>query len=225
MLNLVDIQNIEQKLNYTYKNKNLLIRAFTHSSFANKNHIESNERLEFLGDSLLNLITTTYLYENCNYDEGTMSKIRAFLVSSNNLSKYIKSNNLIDYLKSDTFNPSNNTNVMGDLYESILASMFLDSDYLVAKTFVATTLNYSKNLIEFVYTHTQDYKTKLQEIVQQNPNNKLEYIVINKSGPAHNPQFEVAITLNGRQLATAIASNKKQAENACAKQIIDNNLV
>jgi len=225
MLSEQELKEIQAILGYEYRNINLLKTAFTHSSLANQTKIDSNERLEFLGDSLLNLVTTRFLFNNSSYNEGDMSKIRAYLVSSENLSKYIKQTNLISFLKTETFNPMENKNVMGDLFEAIVASMFMDSNYEVVNKFITTALNYSKKLIDETYYHTQDFKTKLQEIVQTNPNNKLEYVVLNKTGPAHRPLFEVGVVLNGQLIEKSSAYNKKEAENICAKKIIEEKLV
>ncbi len=219
------ILEIEKKIGYTFKNKQLLITAFTHSSFAHLRHKDSNERLEFLGDSILNLITTTYLYNCCDFSEGEMSKIRAYLVSCDNLCEVVSSLNIIEYLNVSSFNPNESKNAMGDLFEALVAGVYLDSNYKTAEKFVLEKLKYSKNLINSVYTHLTDYKTKLQEIVQQGHTNKLEYLQVEKKGPAHMPTFTITAVLNGKALVTKTGKNKKDTENECAKYIIENNLV
>lgn len=220
-----EIKEIEQIIGYTFKNKQFLITAFTHSSYAHLNNKESNERQEFLGDSLLNLITTTFLYNNCSYNEGEMSKIRAYLVSCDNLSELISALKLTKFLKVSSFNPNQSKNAMGDLFEALIAGIYLDSDYKTVENFVIEKLKYSRELIDGVYNHLTDYKTKVQEIVQQNLNNKFEYIELEKIGPAHKPTFTIAAVLNGETLVVKSGSNKKETENECAKHIIENNLI
>ena len=120
MLNEKQIVQIQQIINYEFKNKELLKTAFTHSSFAYTHNLKSNERLEFLGDSVLNICTTKFLFDNFDFDEGVSSKIRAYLVSSEYVCEYIKSKDLEKFLLCDNFNPANSTNVMGDLFEAIV---------------------------------------------------------------------------------------------------------
>ena len=220
-----EIKKIEEIIGYTFKNKQFLITAFTHSSYGHLKNKEYNERQEFLGDSLLNLITTTYLYNNCDFSEGEMSKIRAHLVSCDNLSEVVSSLNLVGFLKVSSFNPHQSKNAMGDLFEALIAGIYLDSNYKTAESFVVKKLNFSKKLIEEVYNHLTDYKTKLQEIVQQNSNNKFEYVEVEKKGPAHMPTFTIAAVLNGEVVITKTGKNKKETENECAKFIIENNLI
>ena len=220
-----EIKKVEEIIGYKFKNKQFLITAFTHSSFGHLKNIENNERQEFLGDSLLNLITTTFLYNNCNFNEGEMSKIRAYLVSCENLSEVISNLNLVDFLKVSSFNPKQSKNAMGDLFEALIAGIYLDSDYTTAQKFVINKLNFSKELIEKVYYNLTDFKTKLQEIIQQSSSNKLEYLEVEKKGPAHLPTFVISAVLNGKTLVTMSGKNKKETENECAKYIIENKLV
>ena len=206
-----NIKAIENIIEYKFKNENLLKTAFTHSSFANIHNLQSNERLEFLGDSVLNFCTTKYLYQNFEFTEGDSSKIRAFVVSSENVSEYIKNNKLIDYLSCHNFNPKNSTNVMGDLYEAIIGAMFLDSNFDTCEKFIEKSLKFSKELFSNIHLQTKDYKTELQEYVQAQENTKLEYVLIDKTGPAHLPEFTMAVVINGKQFASATAPSKKEA--------------
>lgn len=221
----IEIEKIEQIIGYSFKNKQYLITAFTHSSYGHLKGVENNERQEFLGDSLLNLITTTYLYNNSTLNEGEMSKVRAYLVSCENLSEVINELGLVDSLKVSSFNPHQSKNAMGDLFEALIAGIYLDSDFKTVEKFVLEKLKYSKKLIDTVYNHLTDYKTKLQEIIQQDTNNNFEYIELEKTGPAHMPTFTIAAVLNGKTLVTKTGKNKKETENECAKFIIENNIV
>lgn len=221
MLEQKDLNFIESKIGYKFKNKNLLIEAFTHSSYANKHMQTSNERLEFLGDSVLNYSTTIYLYNNFGYSEGESSKIRAYLVSSENVSKFIFDNQLENFLLCDNFNPQKSTNVMGDLYESIVGAMLLDSNLEQCQKFVYSSLKYSQQLVKDVLTKTKDYKTELQEIVQKKQNSTLQYVLISKTGPAHLPCFEIEVNIDGVAFGRASARSKKDAENMSAKATIE----
>ena len=218
MLNEKEISIIEQKIGYEFQNKELLRTAFVHSSMALIENHESNERLEFLGDSILNFITTEYLYQKFLQDEGHLSKAKAYLVSAKNLSRYIKRVGVINFLHCKTFNPSNSENVMCDLFESILGAIYLDSKNIdICKNYVINKLNYDDEDLTSIYEEMQDYKTRLQEFVQKNPKDKLEYAVVEKNGPAHNPQFTIACLINEQEISRATSHNKKDAENKCAK--------
>lgn len=214
-------QKIEEKINYHFKNISLLETAFTHSSYAFSHSTESNERLEFLGDSVLNFCTTMFLFDNFNLSEGASSKIRAYLVSSENVSKFVFNNRLENYLLCDNFNPQNSSNVMGDLYEAIVGAMLKDSNLETCKNFIYKSLNYSTQLIENIQSKTKDYKTELQELVQSKQNESLEYVLISQTGPAHLPEFTVEVNINGVSMGRATAHNKKEAENECARQALE----
>ena len=215
MLNAQQIQIIQQKIGYNFKDTNLLQTAFTHSSYAFSHKVQNNELLEFLGDSGLNFCTTMFLYDNFCLSEGDSSKIRAYLVSSDNVSKFIFNNKLEDFLFCDHFNPKNSTNVMGDLFEAIVGAIFKDSGLEDCKNFIYKSLNYSKELIEQIVKNKKDYKTELQEFVQAQ-GGKLEYKLLSKTGPAHNPEFLVQVYVNDVAYAKAMAHSKKEAENTCA---------
>ena len=219
MENLINFSEIEQKIGYVFKNKELIQTAFTHSSFAYSHAKTSNERLEFLGDSVLNFSTTLYLYHNFDFDEGTSSKIRAYLVSSDYVSQYITQNNLEKYLFCDSFNPTNSKNVMGDLFEAIVGAMMLDSGFETCKNFIYKSLKFSPELINSALTKTKDYKSELQEYCQAR-GWTLEYVLTDKTGPAHLPNFVVQVKVNDTPLAIANGNNKKEAENTCAKKVM-----
>ncbi len=221
MLDKNDISQIENKINYQFKDKSLLQTAFTHSSFAYSHNLTSNERLEFLGDSVLNFCTTRFLFENFDFDEGVSSKIRAYFVSSEYVSKFIRNCNLEKFLLCDNFNPEKSTNVMGDLYEAIVGAMLLDSNIDICKKFIYDSLKYSKELVDEVHSKTRDYKTELQEYLQQFDNMKHEYVQTDKSGPAHMPIFTIAVKINGKKYGVAVGKSKKEAENLSAKQTLE----
>lgn len=213
-------KEIEQKIGYTFKDKNLLQTAFTHSSFAYVNGLQSNERLEFLGDSVLNFCTTQYLFENFNFSEGESSKIRAYLVSSDYVSQFVQKNNLQNFLKCDNFNPTNSTNVMGDLFEAIVGAMFLDGGLDQCKNFIHSSLSFSADLINSVLSKTRDHKTELQELMQSK-NMFFEYVLLEKTGPAHLPKFKVQLNIDNNLFFECEGKSKKEAENLCAKEAME----
>ena len=220
MLNQNQIDFIQQKIGYCFKNAKYLQTAFTHSSYAYYHKFENNERLEFLGDSVLNFCTTMFLYDNFALSEGESSKIRAYLVSSENVSKFILHNKLQEFLLCDHFNPNNSTNVMGDLFEAIVGAIFKDGGLDCCKKFIYNNLNYSVNLINQIIKNKKDYKTELQEFVQAD-GGKLEYKLLAKTGPAHNPEFLVEVLIDGISYAKSMAHSKKEAENMCAKVALE----
>ena len=209
MLNQLQIEDIQQKIGYQFRDTQLLETAFTHSSFAYSRKLESNERLEFLGDSVLNFCTTMFLYDNFLLSEGDSSKIRAYLVSSDNVSQFIFNNKLEDYLFCDHFNPKNSTNVMGDLYEAIVGAIFKDRGFDACKKFIYDSLKYSTDLIQQIIKNKKDYKTELQEFVQ-GQGGKLQYVLLSKTGPAHKPEFLVEVVVNGVAYAKAMAHSKSR---------------
>lgn len=212
-----NFEQIEQKIGYVFKNKELLNTAFLHSSFANSHHEKSNERLEFLGDSILNFVTTEFLYNNFENSEGDLSKQKAYLVSAENLSQAINQMNLLKFLQCSNFNPNKSKNVACDLFEAIVGAIFLDSDLLTAKNFIINTLKYDKKNVENQFENVVDYKTNLQEIVQKSGENTIEYVLIDKQGQDHNPSFTVRLTIDGNTIVEQTAKTKKMAEILCAK--------
>ena len=221
MLNENEISQIEKIIDYQFKNKSFIQTAFTHSSFAYSHNLTSNERLEFLGDSVLNFCTTKFLFDNFDFDEGVSSKIRAYLVSSEYVCEYIRQNALENFLKCNNFNPANSTNVMGDLYEAIVGAMYLDSNLEQCQKFIYTSLKYSKSLVENVYLITRDYKSELQEYLQQFENMTFEYVQKDKKGPAHQPIFKMAVKINEKLYGIAEGKSKREAENVAAKLTLE----
>lgn len=214
----MDIDLIKKNLNVKFNNDELLEIAFTHSSYANTHHLKSNERLEFLGDSILNFVTTDFLFNNFDDEEGVLSKLKAYLVSAENLSKIVKNLDIIKQLKCGTFNPKQSKNVMCDLFESIVGAIYLDSGFNSAKKFIYEKLNFTKESIAEQFENIKDYKTKLQEIVQKNGKNTIKYVLIKKTGKDDNPMFTVSLTVDEKVLATCSAKTKKEAESMCAKK-------
>lgn len=211
------VEKIEKCLGYKFKNDKFLNMAFTHSSYANLYGEESYERLEFLGDSVLHFSTTNYLFSNFILAEGVLSKLRSFVVSTENLSNAIDKLNIEIYIKyGKHIGKKLSKAIKADLFEAILGAIYLDSNFAVANSFVKEKLQYSKELFEILIDNSTDYKTKLQEVVQAVKTNVLVYKIIDKKGSAHAPEFTAEVILNDKILGIGTGKTKKSAENLAA---------
>lgn len=205
-----------RELGIDIKNKELLYTALTHTSYANENNCESYERLEYLGDAVLELIMSEYFYLNNNYSEGEMSKIRARYVCESALYEYAKQINLIPYIKVGHGIHSENETIIADIFEAVLAVIYLDKGYEVAKEYIY------KIVIPYVLENRiflSDYKSHLQEMVQTEKKS-LEYELVNETGPSHDKTFKVNVLVDGIVFGTGIGKSKKQAEQNAAKDAI-----
>ncbi|MBR7132868.1 MAG: ribonuclease III [Clostridia bacterium] len=216
---------LEQNLRYNFKNKNLLINALTHSSYANevRNGILSNERLEFLGDSVLSVIVADYLYKNFNsMPEGELTKLRAALVCEKSLCEFSKELKLGEFLRlgkgEDKGGGRKRASILADAFEAVLAAMYLDGGMETARKHVMRFI-----LPELEHTEDvafKDYKTALQEIIQRNPEESVSYVLTDQSGPDHDKVFEVEVHLNSNVIGKGKGKSKKQAEQMAAKQAL-----
>lgn len=217
---------LEENLKYSFKDKNLLCNALTHSSFANevRNGNTSNERLEFLGDSVLSVIVSDYLYkEFSSLPEGELTKLRASLVCEKSLCGFSRELELGKFLRlgkgEDKGGGRERDSILADAFEAVLAAMYLDGGMEVARkhvmNFVLRELH-SKNDEVF-----KDYKTALQEIIQRNPEESVTYILTGESGPDHNKIFEVEVHLNSNVIGCGKGKSKKQAEQMAAKEALE----
>lgn len=219
VLSQSDILNIEKSLGHTYKNKQLLNVAFMHSSMANEIGMESNERFEFFGDAILEFIISEFLVNSTKKLEGDLSMIRASLVSAKSLSKVIDELDLAKFIIVNKSIEMGNLsiNIKCDLYESVLASLFYDGGMEEAKRFVYSTLKL--DAVDFEKHIECDYKSPLQELLQQSGSVNIEYRLDNQVGPAHNPTFTISLYVNGEYKCKASANSKKEAEQKCAKTL------
>lgn len=216
---------IENIISYTFKDKKLLNRCFTHSSYANEHNQISNETLEFLGDSVLNIVVTeklVYLYKDKS-NEGELSKVRARIVSTESLFDLCERLGLQKYLK---YILSTNAKMQGkkiyaDLIESIIGGIYIDGGINNAKDFILRELGdkFAKETPEAV--KCEDYKTALQELVQKYKLGEIEYSLIERSGLDHLPSFEYCVKVNGETLGKGNGSSKKEAQRYAAKQSLD----
>lgn len=210
------LEKLEESIGYRFKNKLILKNALTHTSYANENNVQSNEKLEFLGDSILEFISSKYIYSKYpNLKEGEMTKVRATVVCEESLYKIADKHNFSDFLyvgKSERMHQGNRKiAIMADSVEAVIAAIYFDSNLDEAEKFIINNL---KDEIE-VASHNvgmKDHKTVLQEKLQIHGNVNIEYKIINESGPDHDKTFTAEVRLNGKALATGIGKTKKQAE-------------
>lgn len=219
------MKSLEEKLQYSFKNKKLLLNALTHSSYANETRdgISSNERLEFLGDSVLSIVVSEYIYKQfSNLPEGELTKLRASLVCEKSLCSFSKEMNLGEYLRlgkgEDKGGGRERPSILADAFEAVLAAIYLDGGLEKAK-------NHVMRFITGELKHTddevfKDYKTALQEIIQRNPEESVTYILTGETGPDHDKVFEVEVRLNSNTIGVGKGKSKKQAEQFAAKEAL-----
>lgn len=215
---------LEQELEYEFKDKKLLQTALTHTSYANENNVISNEKLEFLGDSILEFLSSEYIYKNYfHLKEGEMSKVRASVVCEESLNEIGKKHKFDDYIylgKSEkTVRTDVRPAILADSVEAVIAAMFLDGGIEPAKRFIEKNL---KEKIEFATHHIgqKDYKTVLQELLQKKGSVKIEYDIFKEIGPDHDKIFYAKVICNEEVLATGKGKSKKLAETNAAKNAL-----
>lgn len=213
---------IEKKLGYQFSNKELLETALTHTTFANTYGGESNQRLEFLGDSVLGVAVAEFLYKNFNEREGALSKMRSHLVDEENLSKVIDKMHLKQYLKvadGETSELKNLHSVKADLFEAILGAIFLDSNFHTACGWCLNKLGIDKNNAKKKIVATKDYKSMLQEAMQHQ-GKKVSYKLIKQEGKPHEREYTIQIVIDKELGAVATSTSKKVAEMEVAKKTL-----
>lgn len=217
MLSQKEIAEIESKIGYTFKNKELLKTAFNHVSYANEHNLPSNETLEFLGDSVLNFVVAELLFDKELSDEGQMSVIRSKIVSRNPLAKEVNRLGLLSYLKLGSgFDTQNNISpkFISNIYEAVTAAIYKDSDLETVKNFIKRTL--IKNLD---YPKIRDYKTRLQELMQARHKN----IRYEDSEVSNNPSlFLSKVYIDNILMGEGKGQRKKIAQQAAAHAAISN---
>ncbi len=215
----------EKGIGYLFKDKTLLINAFTHSSYSNEHkEFKSNERLEFLGDSLLGFVVSEYLYENLTEtDEGRMTLLKQSLVSKKPLSVAIMNKGLQNFLilGEGERKESDRTNISENLFEAIVAAIYLDGGIDNAKKFIFSMLDLSKISEMIDIDNSIDYKSKLLHLTQFYKLGEIEYYEISKSGPDHKPSFLMGVKINNRFLASAQGSSHKEGEKLASKKAIE----
>ena len=222
----MNLEELEKNIGYVFKNKELLKQALRHTSYANERKLESNEKLEFLGDSILEFISSKYIYKSYpNLKEGEMTKVRATVVCEKSLYKIAKLHNFSDFLylgrSEKKTKGSQRPAILADSVEAVIAAIFIDGGLEEAEKFIVENL---KNEILDATKHVgdKDYKTVLQEKLQEHGDVKIEYRTIGESGPDHNKTFEADVEVNGKFLAKGKGKSKKEAQMQAAKKALEN---
>lgn len=217
-----DTMELLKKLNIKTDHEELYITAMTHTSYANEEHVLSYERLEYLGDAVLELIMSEYLYSHTNYEEGDMTKLRAYYVCENALYEYSLKLGLNDALRLGHGELENGGKfrkaIVADIFEAFVGAMFLDKGLEYVKEFMNKYIMPSIEVTDLEIFN--DYKSMLQELVQTD-RRSLEYIVTNEEGPAHNKIFTVIVKIGDITYGKGSAHSKKEAEQNAAKDALD----
>lgn len=221
-----NIEKFEQIIGYDFKDKKLLEQALSHSSYANERKTlgGSNERLEFLGDSVLSIVVSDYLYKHfTQVAEGELTKLRASLVCEKSLHVFAKQIHLGDFLRlgkgEENTGGRERPSILADAFEAVIAAIYLDGGMEPA----------AKHILRFMPEDIEhgrkpvfsDFKTVLQEIVQKNPEEKVEYVLIGEEGPDHNKRFVVEVRLNSQVIGKGKGRSKKEAEQLAAKEALE----
>ena len=221
----MNLGQFETNIGYIFNNKELLKKSLTHTSYAYENKVDSNEKLEYLGDSILEFVVSKYLYNNyINLSEGEMTKVRATVVCEKSLFVIAKRHNFSDFLylgKSERASKNSKEAIMADAVEALIAAIYLDSSLDSAEKFIIDNL---RDYIDESTKHVgdKDYKTVLQEKLQVHGDVSIKYNVIKELGPDHEKIFIVEVECDNKKLAEGMEKNKKQAEMDAAKNALKN---
>ena len=220
------IKDLESAIGYRFKNITLLQNALTHSSYANEywhNSLRSNERLEFLGDSILGMVVAEHLYRNFpDRPEGDLTRMRADMVCETSLAAIAQRLQLGSFLQlghgEEQSGGRSRPSILADAVESVIAACFLDGGMAVAEQFIKDFVLCN---VPASQMKNKDYKTTLQELVQKKKNQIISYRLVGESGPDHDKEFAVEVTLNGKVVGSGIGSSKKRAEQDAARVAIE----
>lgn len=220
-----DPMGLEEKIHYQFHDKKILRRALTHSSYANeaKEKMENNERMEFLGDAVLSLVVSDYIFKRYHLDEGDLTKIRASIVCEKSLFQFAQEIDLGNELflgrGEEQMGGRNRPSVVSDAFEALICAIYLDGGLEEASKFILhfaqEQLDASTGGSPFV-----DYKTMLQEIIQKNPEERVTYVLVGEDGPDHDKYFEIEVRLNSNVIGRGRARSKKSAEQLAAKEAL-----
>ncbi len=220
----MNLSEFEKIIGYEFNNKDLLETALTHSSYANERQTgrDCNERLEFLGDSVLGVVTADYFYHNlAHLPEGEMTKKRAACVCEKSLHGFAKQIGLGKYLLlgrgEDATGGRHRASILADAFEAVIGAVYLDGGLENVRRFVLTFIKEAAQK----QLSLRDYKTELQEIIQKNPDEHLSYVLVGESGPDHDKRFEVEVMLNSNVVGYGMGKSKKLAEQQAAKQALE----
>ena len=224
-MNSGKLERLQENIKYKFNNIELLKTALTHTSYAYDHEIQSNEKLEFLGDSILEFVSSQYIYKNYpKLKEGEMTKVRATVVCESSLYKVAGIHDFSDFLyigKSEQHSKGNKKPaILADSVEAVIAAMYLDGGLEPASKFIIENL---KDEIAVATQHVgeKDYKTMLQEKLQEHGKVKIVYRIVKETGPDHDKSFEAEVELNGKELARGKGKSKKLAEMGAAKKALE----
>lgn len=224
------LDSLLKKIKVNFKNKDLLVNVFIHRSYLNEHkdyYLPSNERLEFLGDSVLSLITSVYLFKKFPYlEEGDYTEIKSAIVKTESLASSADMLGLNEYLMlskgEEKSGGRNNKNILADCFEALIAAIFLDANFEKAYQFVSLFL--FKNRLDLIVKNKQylPSKSQLQEVIQAKYKTTPQYRVLEQSGPEHKRTFKVGVFFAGKKLGVGTALSKKDAEEEAAKKAFEN---
>ncbi len=211
---------LERKLHYRFRDRELLRTALTHSSYANEHHCASNERLEFVGDSVLGMVTASHLYLRFpELPEGRMTKLRAELVCEQSLREVAEELELGQYLMlgrgEESSGGRSRPSILADCVEAVIAAVYLDGGMDPARKLIDTRI--LSKLEESGSALMRDWKTELQELIQQKPGRILSYHLLGESGPDHMKRFQASVSCDGKEIGTGEGKTKKEAEQMAAR--------
>lgn len=221
------IKDLEAAIGYRFQNITLLQNALTHSSYANErwhNSLLSNERLEFMGDSILGMVVAEYLYRNFpDRPEGELTRMRADMVCETSLAQIALRLDLGKHLLlghgEERFGGRTRPSILADAVESVIAATFLDGGMAAAESFIERFVLCDVPVSKM---HNTDYKTALQELIQQKKNQVLFYRLVGESGPDHDKTFTAQVLLNEEVIGEGVGSSKKRAEQDAARAALEN---
>lgn len=218
------LSSLEERIGYQFKNRDYLAIALTHSSYSNegKKHLQNNERQEFLGDAVLSIVVSDYLFGRFHLAEGDLTRIRATLVCEKSLCGFARQIGLGSCLLlgkgEELTGGADRPSILADAFEALIAAIYLDGGIDSAGGFVIPFVE--EALRDGEAQDNLDYKTLLQEIVQKNPGEVLSYVLTGESGPDHDKCFEVEVLLNSNVIGKGAGRSKKRAEQMAAKEAL-----
>lgn len=219
----MSMEDLQDRIGYRFRDLSLLERALTHSSYANecKQKTECNERMEFLGDAVLSIIVADHIFHKFHLAEGDLTKIRASLVCEKSLFEFARkidlgSELLLGHGEEQT-GGRERPSVVSDAFEALIAAIYLDGGLEKAAQFVLPFVEEDLGHEEAPFV---DYKTRLQEIIQKNPEERVEYVLVSAQGPDHDKKFVVEVHLNSNVIGRGVSRSKKGAEQAAAQEAL-----
>jgi len=215
---------LQKTIGYSFKDSSYLEIALTHSSYANecRQALQNNERQEFLGDAVLSIIVSDYIFRHLKVPEGELTKIRASLVCESALAAFAEKIKLGSFLllgKGEEHNGGRTRpSILADAFEALIAAIYLDGGIDAARAFVLPFI--TEQAAHAAGSDLHDYKTQLQEVIQKNPEERISYVLVGESGPDHDKRFIVEVHLNSNVIGRGEGKSKKNAEQQAAKEAL-----